>query len=202
MSAEGVRRTEQLFLAMAECLVHGIEPEMASGAVLSFGHPEMIERLSSKLLELIAAREAATKENKAEAKENKNKGGKSPVRTLKLIAPSLVGYLITLMVEKCADQQLPPPPVLGRLIRAHHRADLFASAKLKRPGAYDRAVRFYLAYPQASATQIADFAGINLDSAAEWLRSGALKRDADLFKQEIPWLATNPELAIPKAARS
>jgi hypothetical protein len=184
-----VQNTEQLLIAMQQCIEHGINEKMASAAVV-FGDFEMIEQLSARLLQLVVAQNTAARRHRSGVET------RSPVREDGHIQPALVGYLVTMMVERCAENQLPPPLALARLLRAHLGVDLYAAGRLKASGAFYRAVRYYLAHPKASAREIGRYAGVSHVMINQWKTDGALAEAGEQMKRAMPLLAEWPSLAV------
>jgi hypothetical protein len=177
-----VRNTEQIARAWRECQQHGIDDlEIFNGAVF-FGRPDMIDRLSLQLLHSVVIRD-----NEVKA---------SPIRAQKHIGRDLVNFLITTMLERCGDTQAPPPTELLRLVRAQLRADKFAASELRAPGAFERAVRFYIAHPDATVSEIARYAGVERPAVSRWKTAGDLEKAACELKESMPMLAERPGLAV------
>jgi len=177
-----VRNTEQVARAWRECQQHGIDDEeIFNGAVL-FGRPDMIERLSLQLLHCVMLRD-----NEVKA---------SPIRAQKHIGKDLVNFLITTMLQRCGDTQAAPPTGLLRLVRTQLRADKFAASELRAPGAFERAVRFYIEHPEATVSEIARYAGVKRPAVSRWKTAGELEKAACELKQLIPLLAERPGWAV------
>jgi hypothetical protein len=104
------------------------------------------------------------------------------------IAPSVVDFLITLMVEACARANVPPPEALAQLVRVHLGADTFGAQESKAPGAFDKAARYKLAYPDASQDEIARHAGVSRPRVSQWINKGRLE-------QAVEPLGRFPEVA-------
>jgi hypothetical protein len=179
---DAVRSTEQIARAWRECQQHGIDDEEIFNGAVFFGRPDMIERLSLQLLQNVMSRDSEVKT--------------SPIRTQKHIGRDLVNFLITTMLQRCGDTQAAPPTGLLSLVRTQLRADKFAASELRAPGAFERAVRFYVAHPEATVSEIARYAGVKRPAVSRWKTAGELERAACELKQFSPLLAERPDWAV------
>jgi hypothetical protein len=177
-----VRNTEQIARAWRECQQHGIDDEELFNGAIFFGHPDMIERLSLQLLHSVMIRD-----NEVKA---------SPIRAQKHIGKDLVNFLITTMLQRCGDTRAAPPNGLLRLVLTQLRADKFAASELRAPGAFERAVKFYIAHPEASVSEIARYAGVTRPAVSRWKTAGDLEKVACELKELMPLLAERPGWAV------
>jgi hypothetical protein len=120
----------------------------------------------------------------------------APIRAQKHIGKDLVTFLITTMLERCGDTQAAPPSGLLRLVRTQLRADKFATGERTAPGAFQRAVRYYIAHPDASVSDIARYAGVTRPAVSRWKATGDLEKVACELKQSMPLLAERPGWAV------
>lgn len=183
-----LRATEQIARAWRKCQQQGINNEETFNGALLFGRPKDIECLSLQVLHRITIRKSETKP--------------APIRAQEHIGNDLVGFLITMMLERCGDTKMPPPPGLLRLVRSHLDADKFASSELRAPGAFERAVRFYIAHPEAPISEIARYAGVERPAVSRWKAAGELQTAACELKRLIPLFAERPEWAVLEDATS
>ena len=167
-------RPEQIALAAQECGRFDIEEATIVAALGLAIDPtaiyarQAIERLSSQLLDLVTAREDA-----------RNAGKVGPVRQEKHIADACTGFLVAAMIEVCATASVAPPPALAAIVRVHFGTDNYAAAQMRADqGAYQRAMIFKIAYPEASQSKIARFARVARTLVSEWNKDGALDRAA------------------------
>jgi hypothetical protein len=174
--------TEQIARAWRKCQQHGIDDQDTFNGALLLGQSEKIECLSLQLLHRVRFRKGETQS--------------APIRAQKHIGNDLVAFLITLMLERCGDTQVPPPPGLLRLVRVQLDADKFAAKELRAPGAFERAVRFCIAHPKASVSDIARYAGVERQAVSKWRKDGDLEKAASELKREIPLLTERPDWAV------
>jgi len=83
------------------------------------------------------------------------------------------------MIEVCATASVAPPPALAAIVRVHFGTDNYAAAQMRADqGAYQRAMIFKIAYPEASQSKIARFARVARTLVSEWNKDGALDQAA------------------------
>jgi hypothetical protein len=75
---------------------------------------------------------------------------------------------------------------LAQLVRAHLEADTFAAQELKAPDAFDRAVRYKDAYPEADQAEIARYAGVTRPLVSQWIKSGGLDSAVERLRRHVP----------------
>lgn len=148
------------------------------------GNVASIDRLSQLLLTHSVDYQAAKvcrdrrRASKSKTTTAAEAGGQSMglVRGEGRLPQSVIGFLITLMIEACVRVGAAPPAAFAQLIRAHLGADTFAAQDLKAPDAFDKAVQYKLAYPDASQDEIARHAGVSRPRVSQWMKDGNLDR--------------------------
>jgi hypothetical protein len=161
MTEEGLRNAEQLRIAVEKCIEYDIPPELAGRlvpAACGFGRPDQADWLC----DLLMAR------------------SKEAVDT----HSSVIGWLITVMIERCQLASIPPSAALARLVRAYTRADRFAANEIRAAGAFNRAAWFLAIHPKAPLAKLASVAGISREAVRKWKERDELEKFAAAIRQE------------------
>lgn len=183
-SPDAAFQTEQIAVALSALEQAGIDVAFLLGTIV--GDISAIERLSGELVKRASDYRTASagRERSRASKSRSARGTEDASQTMGLVrgggqmAPALIGYLIALMVEACVHAQAVPPSSLAELIRIHVGADTFGAQQFKAPGAFDKAARFRLAWPEASQDEIARHAGVSRTLVSGWIKDGSLDRAA------------------------
>jgi hypothetical protein len=158
MSEDPVVNGQQLRIALEKIVNWEINPNIVLAAI-GFGPFDYIEKLSDLLLKKIIN------------------------NSIKHI-PTFVGYLITMMIERCADTGEPPPQSLARLVRAYAGADRFGANEIRAQG-FDQAALFFAAYPDAPQSEIAKIAGVSPVAVWAWFQNNDFEKYAEALRREI-----------------
>ena len=103
------------------------------------------------------------------------------VRTGGAMPRSLAGFLASMMVDRCAEKGLPPPPELARLLAVLLSADRYAVGIVKMPsGAFNRAIQYCADHPGAASREIAGaVGGVSHTVVARWLKTETFRQMVD-----------------------
>jgi hypothetical protein len=162
MSEDGLRNAEQLRVAVEKTIELGILPELAGRlvpAACGFGPPDLADGLCDLLME--RAKDAVD--------------ARCPV----------IGWLITVMIERHQQALTPPSAALTLLVRAYTGADRFAANEIKAPGAFIRAAWFLAVHPKASLAKLAGVAGVSREAVRQWKEKDDLEKFADVIRREV-----------------
>jgi hypothetical protein len=162
MTEEGLRNAEQLRIAVEKCIEHDIPPELAGRlvpAAYGFGRPNQADWLCELLM----------------------------VRSKGAVAAhsSVIGWLITVMIERCQRESIHPSAALARLVRAYTGADRFAANEIRAAGAFNRAAWFLAIHPKASLAKLASVAGVSPEAVRQWKKRDELEKFAAFIRRKI-----------------
>ena len=183
--------TGQVAAAVESLRKYGVDPAPLCNAMA--GDIASIDRLSRGLLSPALNYQSA-RVRREQSRASKSKSGTVTeeihqsmglVRGEGLLPPSVVSFVITLMIEACAREGVAPPTTLAQLARVHLGADTFAAQELKAPRAFDKAAHYKLAYPDATQDEIARYAGVSRPRVSQWIKDGDLDRAVELRRRLI-----------------
>jgi hypothetical protein len=188
--SKAVFQTGQIKHAIDWLQKKGIDPTCLLNAMS--GDVASIDDLSRKLLPLALDHQSAhQRRERGRASKSTSRNPAAPLpqsRTLvrddKHLPPSATGFLITLLIEACTRVGAVPPAALAQLVRVHLGANAYAAPKLKAPDAFDKAVRYKLAYPNARQEEIARHAGVTHPAVHRWIKDGSLDQAVERMRSQ------------------